>query len=156
MVITTAHESAREQQLRSYIEASSTTTTALSARYASDLELTANELHCVVYAAALEQLQTRLVHHDSCSELTSSVFILKDCIVRLVYIRCLDQLHKVLEAMTSTRLDADPQRQLWVVVFLCDRLQTMLCSLRDRDVHVVAVIVLSRVLGCSCVPRCCC
>ena len=52
--------------LISHIEASSTATVTRCPRVIDNLELTADQLHCKVHLTAFEQLQTRLIHNDSC------------------------------------------------------------------------------------------
>jgi hypothetical protein len=139
------------------IKARSASATALRARNPSNLELTPNQLHCVIHITSLEQLQARLVH-DHFRPVTLSYFflVLENRVFGCVDVFDVDQAHQVLEAVAATRFHCYAQREVWVGVFFCDGFEAMRCAWRDVNGHVVAVVVFARVcdgfgvsLGCD-------
>jgi len=95
----------------SNIKTSPTPTTALRPRNPHNLELTPNQLHRIINPTPLQQLQTRLIHHDFRSVTVPHPLILKHSILPLIHILVyIDKTHKVLKTMTPSTLHTDPER----------------------------------------------
>lgn len=112
----------RAAQLGLDVKASTTTTTARRRRIADNLELSANQLHCIINPTPFQQFQTGLIHDNFGAR---AVACFENRIIFGRYRGGVGEGHKVLEAMTAARFNCYPERKLWVGFLSHDFFQTL-------------------------------
>lgn len=107
--------------LISHIEASSTATVTRCPRVIDNLELTADQLHCIVHCTSVQELQRGLVHDylglagGLRRSFLGGVFCLEDGVFFRVDLRCGFQGHHILEPVASSAGNCDTEMVVWVL-----------------------------------------